>query len=179
MVAGEPTSSSSAMTASGSVGVSRSGSSNRRRLATASGDGATFRSWRLSRYRDARSAVAFNRCSIPCPLELTGARDARLGPSAEAEQPRPFTGRCRAASSLAQLRGRGGQSPFCAPLRTDLRSERGVTCGQPHRERAARPEGTLDRDLAALQLGKEARDREAEPAPPQVPAARLIDAEEA
>src|SRR5256885_997042 len=51
--------------------------------------------------------------------------------------------------------------------------------GQPHGERAARAWGARDRDVATLQLGQEPRDREAEPASPQVAAARLIHTEEA
>src|SRR2546425_6372486 len=66
------------------------------------------------------------------------------------------------------------------PLRTAERGSGGeVRSREPQREGAARTRRALDRNVPALQLGKETRDREAETGTAQIATARLVDAEEA
>src|SRR5207302_2262514 len=59
------------------------------------------------------------------------------------------------------------------------RAGRRLRRGQPHGEGAAGAGGRVDSDMAALQLGQEARDRQSEPGAPEIATARLIDAEKA
>src|SRR6266550_470374 len=90
-VAGDPISSSSAITAAGSVGCSGSGSSSRRRLARASRVGVTPRSFNPARYRAARSAVVRRSFSIP---ENYGVTPLRASPSPGRLVQRRVRGRC-------------------------------------------------------------------------------------
>src|SRR6266516_598799 len=54
------------------------------------------------------------------------------------------------------------------------RTGRRLRPGQPHGERAARAGSGVDRDVAALQLGEQSRDGEAQAAAAEIAAARLI-----
>ncbi len=73
MVAGEPASSSNAITRSGSEGPAGSASSKRSRPMSASTSGATLRSGSSLRYRSARSAVVRSRSSFMSAPQSTGA----------------------------------------------------------------------------------------------------------